>query len=146
MKQYDPWNNEKQKINQKTQAPKFRVHEREIWWCSLGINIGDEEDGKNELFERPVLIIRKFNNGLVWCLPMSTKIKENPFYFPIEHDDITFSIILSQLRIISTKRFQRFIRKIGQEEFDRIILALHGLLPISQNERNLDESRFLSGP
>ncbi len=30
-------------------------------WCSIGINVGDEEDGKNELYERPVLVIKKFN-------------------------------------------------------------------------------------
>jgi mRNA interferase MazF len=112
MKLFDPWSESKKHLDARSLNDKFRVHEREVWWCSLGVNIGDEEDGKNDLFERPVLIIRKFNNGLVWCLPMSTKIKDSPFYFPIEHDGITFSIILSQLRVISTKRFQRHIRKI----------------------------------
>lgn len=42
--------------------------EREIWWCSVGINIGDEEDGKNNLFERPVLILKKFNERIVWVV------------------------------------------------------------------------------
>ena len=34
--------------------------EREVWYCSLGSNIGNEQDGKHQLFERPVLIYRKF--------------------------------------------------------------------------------------
>lgn len=34
-------------------------YEREIWWCSLGVNIGFEQDGTNDLFERPVLVIKK---------------------------------------------------------------------------------------
>jgi hypothetical protein len=62
MKYFDLWNTAKQNLDIKILDEKFRVHEREIWWCSMGVNIGDEEDGKNELFERPVLILRKFNN------------------------------------------------------------------------------------
>jgi len=47
---------------------KFRIHEdnrrpffnqREIWWASLGQNIGDEENGKGVNFMRPVIIIIK---------------------------------------------------------------------------------------
>ena len=35
--------------------------EGEIWWVSLGQNVGYEANGKNEKFERPVLVVRKFN-------------------------------------------------------------------------------------
>jgi len=35
--------------------------EREIWWASLGANIGYEQDGKHENFERPVLVLKKFS-------------------------------------------------------------------------------------
>ena len=34
---------------------------REIWWASLGQNIGVEINGKNDNFERPVVIIKVFN-------------------------------------------------------------------------------------
>ena len=72
-KKFDPWNDEKKSLEKR---PVLRVHEGEIWWCSLGVNVGDEQDGKNDLFERPVLIVRKFNNSIVWAVPMITKIKE----------------------------------------------------------------------
>lgn len=36
-------------------------YEKDVWWASLGANIGHEEDGKNKKFERPVLILKKFN-------------------------------------------------------------------------------------
>jgi hypothetical protein len=63
MKQFEDWSKEKQNIE--IFAPKtLPFREKEIWWCSIGINIGDEQDGKNELFERPVLILRKFNNKI----------------------------------------------------------------------------------
>jgi mRNA interferase MazF len=60
---------------------KIRIHvservlyfkQREIWWASLGCNIGHEEDGKNIMFERPVLIVKKFNHHLLWVLPLTS--------------------------------------------------------------------------
>ncbi len=49
--------------------------EREIWWAGIGSNVGHEEDGKNKGFERPVLILKKFNKYLVLIIPLSSKIK-----------------------------------------------------------------------
>jgi mRNA interferase MazF len=43
------------------QGPRLFFHEREIWFCHLGANIGFEQDGKGKLFGRPVIIFRKFN-------------------------------------------------------------------------------------
>ena len=50
-------------------------HKREIWWCSLGVNVGFEQDGKGKNFARPVLIFKKFNKEIFWALPISAKIK-----------------------------------------------------------------------
>ena len=47
------------------------IKERDIWWCSIGVNIGDEIDGKNELFHRPVLILKKFSSELCLVAPTS---------------------------------------------------------------------------
>ena len=64
MKDFNGWNIEKQNI-ESTKKDTLPFHEREIWWCSIGINLGDEQDGKNELYERPVLVIKKFNNKVL---------------------------------------------------------------------------------
>ncbi len=119
MKDFGTWN--KEKINlEDTGHEDLSFHEREIWWCSIGLNIGDEQDGKNELFERPVLIIKKFNKRLAWALPMSTKKKDGIYYHNIEHDGKIFSVMLSQLRLLSTKRFHRYLRKISPNQFSII--------------------------
>ena len=110
MKDFDTWNIQKKKIHQ-SEFSGF-IHEREIWWCSLGLNIGDEEDGKNENFERPILVLKKFNRKIVLIIPLTTKIKENPYYFSFTHDGVRFAVILSQIRLISTSRLSRRIRKI----------------------------------
>jgi hypothetical protein len=37
-KDFDKWNNKKKEINNQDFFDLF-FHEREIWWCSLGLNI-----------------------------------------------------------------------------------------------------------
>ncbi|MDR0299066.1 MAG: hypothetical protein LBI13_03170 [Streptococcaceae bacterium] len=49
-KEFDFWNNEKKHLNNREKA--FYVKEREIWYCSLGVNVGYEIDGKHEQFEK----------------------------------------------------------------------------------------------
>lgn len=127
MKDFDNWNEEKKRLED-IGHDSLSFHEREIWWCSIGINLGDEQDGKNELLERPVLILRKFNNKVAWVLPMSTKKKEGIYYHDIEHDGRAFAVILSQLRLISVKRFRRLVRKISPHQFALIQDKLIGLI------------------
>lgn len=117
-KDFDGWNQKKKAL----QAEDFQrfVHEREIWWCSIGLNIDDEEDGKNEQFERPVLIIKKFNRHIVLAVPLTTKPKNNKYYFSFEHDEVQFAAIMSQLRLLSTKRLSRRVRRINQNLFNEI--------------------------
>lgn len=131
-KDFDRWNKEKKNL-EKTSSKILVFHEREIWWCSIGINLGDEQDGKNELFERPVLVLRKFNNKIAWVLPMSTKKKEGIYYHLLEHEEKIFTVILSQLRLLSVKRFRRFVRKISPHQFDIIKDKVVAILRKSQN-------------
>lgn len=45
---YVGWYKLKAEIEKRSVQEKF--HQREVWWCSLGANIGFEEDGKNSQF------------------------------------------------------------------------------------------------
>lgn len=45
-------------------APRVFFHEREIWLCHLGENIGFEQGGKAFQFLRPVIVLQKFNNQI----------------------------------------------------------------------------------
>ena len=94
--------------------------EREIWWTSLGLNIGHEEDGKNKSFERPVLILKVFNKEVLWILPLTSKEKKGKYYYQFEYKSKRYSVILSQLRLISSKRLLRKIRIISKEDFVQI--------------------------
>jgi hypothetical protein len=37
-------------------------------------------DSKNQFYNRPVLIMRKFNPHIFFGVPLTTKIKQNPYY------------------------------------------------------------------
>jgi len=96
--------------------------ERDIWWASIGSNIGYEEDGKNRQFDRPVLILKKFNKHLILIIPLSSKIKtDNKYYCKINFNNSSSSVIISQLRIISSQRLIRKIGKLDSYQFKNLI-------------------------
>ncbi|KKP33145.1 MAG: hypothetical protein A2312_02990 [Candidatus Staskawiczbacteria bacterium RIFOXYB2_FULL_32_9] len=127
-KNFNEWNELKKKLHIRNEEILF--HEREIWWCSLGVNVGFEEDGKNKLFERPILIIKKFNKFVLWVLPLTRSNKPCGYYYKIaqgnEDDSV---IILSQLRLISSKRLLRKMRMITKQEFVEILEKVKKYLP-----------------
>ncbi len=104
-KDFNRWNEIKKEMDAKDLKVLY-FREREVWWCSLGINIGDEENGKGAMSQRPVLILRKFNMRIMLVIPVTTRIKpDNRFYMPIAcPDGRTRSVIISQIRIIDTRR------------------------------------------
>ena len=99
---------------------KFYFKERQIWWASLGANIGFEQDGKNDKFERPVLIFKKFNKYMAWCLPLTSKPKEGKYYYWFNYKDQRGTILLSQIRAISSKRLIRKIGILSYEDFKKV--------------------------
>ncbi|MFA5361497.1 MAG: type II toxin-antitoxin system PemK/MazF family toxin [archaeon] len=123
-KDFDKWNEEKKEINLKKVSYNFFFYEREVWWSSLGVNVGIETDGKNENFERPVLIIKKFNGNMVWVLPLTSKEHKGFYYQKINYDSGVSWAHLSQIRTISTKRLLRKVGTISETEFIKVINKL----------------------
>jgi mRNA interferase MazF len=120
------WTKLKVRIHLSERIIYFR--EREIWWASLGVNIGYEQNGKNKNFERPILVLKKFNQDIMLILPLTSKFEDSRFYYPIEYKQKRYSVILSQLRLISGKRLIRKIRKISEAEYLDIRKAVINLL------------------
>jgi mRNA interferase MazF len=109
---------------------KIRIHvsnvelvyfrEKEIWWSSLGVNIGYEQDGKNTNFERPIIVLKKFNKDVLWVVPTTTKEKTGEYYYQFEYKKRKMWVILTQLRLISSKRLLRKIGMFPDEDFQEI--------------------------
>jgi mRNA interferase MazF len=128
MKNFKAWHYLKAKIESYLLPPRY--HEREIWWCSLGENIGTEQDGKNDLFERPVLVLRKFNKEMFWALPMSSKEKTGPYNQCVIFHGKRVTMLMSQLRVLSSKRLIRRIGRISDSEVKLLGCSLASLLLI----------------
>lgn len=125
-KPFDEWNKLKKDL-QKNESKIF-FHEREIWWCSLGTNLGFEQDGRGIHFARPILIFKKFNNEVFWALPLSTKIKKGKFYVPVElRDGMPRVVITSQLRLMDAKRLIDKISTISRDNYKLIQKAVINL-------------------
>lgn len=116
-------------------AKRLFFHEREVWYCHLGENIGFEQDGRGELFLRPVVIIRKFNNDIFWGIPLSRTYKDLPFYFRfrIQTDesksDDESAALLTQIRLVDAKRLRRLVGYISAEDLVLLKKKLMALLP-----------------
>ena len=84
-KDFDKWNIHKTDINNKNKNKLY--HKRQIWWCSLGMNVGFEQDGTGEEYDRPVLILRGFSKQVCWIVPLTTSRKVNPFHISVGNID-----------------------------------------------------------
>jgi len=127
-KDFLKWNAKKFIINDIPRTPFF--HEREIWFCHLGANVGFEQDGKGDDFLRPVLVFRKFNRDVLWGIPLTKTKKEKPYYFRFSFISHVESVaILSQIRLIDARRLARKIGIIAEKDSFAINQKFKALLP-----------------
>jgi mRNA interferase MazF len=126
LKEFDRWNEQKKKADFTPQRPFFK--ECEVWWCSLGVNIGDEQDGKGASFTRPVLVLRKFNRNIFMGVPLSTQMKDNQFYHRIHFKGIEQSVLLSQMRLFDAKRFHIKMGELSRSEVATIKEKLKNII------------------
>jgi mRNA interferase MazF len=126
MNYFREWHNIKEKVHQRKNLPNFK--EGEIWWCNLGLNVGHETDGKSSVFTRPVLVIRKFSRHTFWGIPLTTKIKNNPYYFEFIFKEKNQCSQLSQLKLFSANRLLNSLGKIPQKLFEEIKTKTKSLL------------------
>lgn len=123
IKDFHLWDEYKRKID--ARKIDFEFSEREIWWCSLGVNIGIEQDGKGTDFLRPVLVLKKVSKEGALVVPSTTSLKKGL----VDRLDLMIAgendqLILSQIRLVSSKRFFRRITKIDSATFLMILIRL----------------------
>lgn len=126
-KDFDHWNESKKSINI-SEPPKF-CYPREIWWCALGVNIGNEQDGTGNNFDRPVIIIKGFNEHIFFGAALTGSNKNGKYYFPLGIiEDREASVILSQVRSIDTRRLVKKMMTLDHELFKNLKSALQRTL------------------
>ncbi len=120
-KDFDSWNTNKKRIESKSTTA--LAYPREVWWCVIGLNIGTEIDGKNQSFERPVIVVRVYNKEMMVVLPLTSKKKQDPFHHLIKVNDRLVSAKLTQMRVISGKRLSRKIGVLDKDSFNTLRLV-----------------------
>lgn len=125
-KNFEGWH--KLKMFLQSRISRLFFHEREIWLCSIGVNLGYEQDGKNRRFIQPVVIVKKFNLDLFWAVSLTSKQKFGKYYFQFKFGKKTTSAIISQLRVMDRKRLLRKIGVMTEADFASLKQKLKELL------------------
>lgn len=116
---FNNWLELKEKLhNLKSPAP--LVSEGEIWWASLGQNIGSEINGKSSLFSRPVIIYRVFAHGFYLVIPTTTQFKEGTWYVRVAQKNRLISVCLHQIRAIDYRRLSNRIGRLDDKDLVRV--------------------------
>lgn len=134
IKDFDEWNKSSKFLD--TKEIEVFSHERQIWWCALGVNIGSEQDGKGEHFKRPVVILRNLRRDLVLIAPITSKINSHSDRVMISLLGKECQILLSQIRVISTKRLLRREGRIRKIIFQEAIIKVAKLVLAIQEGEN----------
>ena len=128
---FDVWNLEKQKINAKQNFP--HPKRRQIWWFTIGKNIGQEQSCAVG-FERPVIVIKVYGN-VFWGLPITSSDKDkkkekNPLYVKLdgmEYEDEDGSIkelsgfvAIHHLKTFDCRRLIRKLSRLDEDNFNYI--------------------------
>ncbi len=108
---------------------RLQFYENEIWYCHLGMNIGNEEMGKDDTQEylRPLLILKKFSNHMCLVVPLTSTIKEAPYSYTFTFRDKRSAAMLTQIRSIDAQRLHTYmgiIPKMTARDFKEITKRL----------------------
>ena len=123
---FHEWGLLKQKLD--TLPRNKLIREGDVWFCSVGKNIGHEEDGKNAFYERPVLIVRKFTADYFWGALLTSTIRTGPYSLNIHFQKTIRCALLFHLRSYDTKRLQRYAGTVSRESLKNIRRTLANFL------------------
>jgi len=129
---YNKWNKVKQKLNTKDNIIKF--NQGNIYFMSVGHNIGNEIYGHNNLFLRPVLVYRKLSSKLFIGIPLTSKRKDGNYYFNFKYKkDISSTALLNQIRVFDIRRTAYYSGYINIKDLAILKGKINDLMNITPN-------------
>jgi len=118
-KRFDEWIALKKGLDRREQVAPF-VSDADIWWTSVGANVGSEINGKSDLFSRPVIIYKKLSHGLYFVIPTSTQEKTGSWFVGFRQRGKNMVACLHQARTIDHRRLSSKLGALDDEDFERI--------------------------
>jgi UDP-N-acetylbacillosamine transaminase len=160
---FNNWNKLKQNIHQKD--IKINIKERNVYFISMGQNVGTESYGKGELFLRPVIVYKKISHNSFVGIPLTSKIKDGSYYFTFNRKNgKKNTAMLNQMKTFDSKRVVSFNGTISKNVYRDLKSQLATFLDITftksegvparaksdviitQNNANVNKRLFLSSP
>ena len=115
---YDQWNSLKKNMDKAKKYPPFR--EGQIWWAGIGRNVGVEIYGKGKNFLRPVLILKRNNRLSFMAIPLTSQEHNGPQYMSFSLRGRYENAILSQAKVMSSKRLYYQMGELDVEHLEKI--------------------------
>jgi mRNA interferase MazF len=125
-KDFDKWNEYKKAIDNNGRNIDF--HERDVWWASIGVNVGSEQDSYTRDFARPVIILKKFTEWFFLGVPLTTKIKKNDNRICFTFNNIKNDMLLWHIRSFDSKRLINRMGVLSQVEYRLLVSSLVQIL------------------
>ncbi len=119
---FDDWNDKKKRLH--ASRPNILFKEGQIWWCSLGVNVGEEVLGKGPMYLRPAIVLRKVTHTSCVVIPTTTQAKYGSWYYPLEINNLKRWAMMHQIRYISSKRLRNRESTIPSVDFRALKKAL----------------------
>ncbi len=103
-----------------------------MWWCSFGQNIGSEHNGSKKDFQRPVLILKGLSVNTCLVAPLTKSRSEHKYRIKLGMiGGKEASVVLSQIRVIDTKRLSdKSIDTVDEVLFEKIKTKLKEILEL----------------
>jgi len=129
---FDEWSGVKKEIDKKKKT--LYVKNSEIYFISIGKNVGYEIYGKDELFLRPVLVYKKLSHHTFIGIPLTSKEKHNSYKFSYKKDKNSYAL-LNQIRVFDTKRIVYKSGKISKEDFEKLKNRVNDFIKITPHQK-----------
>lgn len=126
IKKFLDWIKIKEKLHKVEKGPPL-VKESDIWWISVGENVGSEMNGKSGLFSRPAIVIKKLTRGFFLVAPTTSMAHDGSWYVKIKHAGKDTFICLHQIRTIDYRRLSSRLGQIDSDDFEKIKKAFFEL-------------------
>jgi mRNA-degrading endonuclease toxin of MazEF toxin-antitoxin module len=107
------------------QAPD--VFEGEIWWTSLGENIGNEIQGKDRNFTRPVIIYKRLSRTFYFVIPVTTQPHKGTWFVSYDFQGKSVTACIHQARAIDYRRLYSLLGHMDKASFARVQEAFRKL-------------------
>jgi len=131
---FDKWNVVKQNLNKKKKPIIF--YQGNIYFMSIGKNIGYEVYGKGELFLRPVLVYKKLSKNTFLGIPLTSQEKQGSYFFSFSYKkDQVSTAMLHQMRVFDIERSEYLSGKINKNTYKNLEKKVQDFLKVTFSQK-----------